>query len=144
MALMAARRGGGALAAAEQAVQIFRGPARHRPGPAAKRARDLAGLTTCPTPAAAIAWSRPRGRGSLPGMSLAMASELLAWTAMLALNGPARAWEPKCGVTRHLSSCGWVVRRRRAPGPRRPPPAAAPWASQLTTAITHLQALAPG
>ena len=26
---------------------------------------------------------------------VAMASELLAWTAMLALEGPARAWEPK-------------------------------------------------
>ena len=53
-----------------------------------------------------------------------MACELTAWMAMLALDGPARAWEPK------------RLRLRLA--------ATWPWASLITAAITRLQALAPG
>src|SRR6185369_8644606 len=49
----------------------------------------------------------------------AMASELLAWIQMLALDGAARAWEPKAAAAA-------PVLCRRTPGPRRPPPAAAP------------------
>jgi hypothetical protein len=50
---------------------------------------------------------------------VAMAGELLAWTAMLALDGPARAWETQ-------TAAAAAVLRHRPPGPRRPPPAAAP------------------
>jgi hypothetical protein len=53
-----------------------------------------------------------------------MASELTARMAMLALDGPARAWEPK------------RLRLRLA--------ATWPWATQITTATTRLHALAPG
>jgi hypothetical protein len=55
---------------------------------------------------------------------VAMACELLAWMQMLALDGPARKWEPK------------RLRLRLA--------AAWPWANQITAAITRLQALPSG
>lgn len=48
---------------------------------------------------------------------VAMASELLAWMAMLALDGPARRWEPDGSG----SACSPSQAR-----PRRPPPAAPP------------------
>ena len=50
---------------------------------------------------------------------VAMASELLAWMQMLALDGPARAWEPKRLRLRLLTT------HRRAPDPGRPRLAAA-------------------
>jgi hypothetical protein len=69
-----------------------------------------------------------------------MACELLAWTQMLALDGPARAWEPKRLRLRLFSAAGRLVR-----GGRRLRLAESwPWATQITTAITRLQALAPG
>jgi hypothetical protein len=55
---------------------------------------------------------------------VAMACELLAWMQILALDGAARAWEPK------------RLRLRLA--------ATWPWAAQLTAAITRLQTYAPG
>ncbi len=58
---------------------------------------------------------------------VAMASELLAWMQMLALDGPARAWEPKRLRLR--------LRLRLA--------TAWPWTAQLTAAISRLQAYAP-
>ena len=78
---------------------------------------------------------------------VAMACELLARMQMLALDGPPAAGNP--------NACGCPFLRRRAHRPRRrraalrpplrPPLAAAwPWATQITTAITRLQALAPG
>jgi hypothetical protein len=73
---------------------------------------------------------------------VAMASELLAWMQLLALDGPARAWEPKrlrlrlFSVAGRLSSGGRRLRLRLAMN--------WPWAAQLTTAITRLQAFAPG
>jgi Transposase DDE domain group 1 len=73
---------------------------------------------------------------------VAMASELLAWMQLLALDGPARAWEPKRRRLRLLSAAGRLVRggRRR----RLRLAATWPWAAQLTAAITRLQACAPG
>ena len=62
---------------------------------------------------------------------VAMACELLAWMAMLALDGPARAWEPKRLRLRLFTAAGRIVRGgrplRRAsprpgPGPPRSPP----------------------
>jgi Transposase DDE domain group 1 len=44
---------------------------------------------------------------------VAMASELLAWTAMLALEGPARAWEPKRLRLRLFSAAGRLARGGR-------------------------------
>ena len=40
---------------------------------------------------------------------VAMASELLAWMQMLALDGPARAWEPKRLRLRLFSTAGRIV-----------------------------------
>jgi Transposase DDE domain group 1 len=73
---------------------------------------------------------------------VAMASELLAWMAMLALDGPARAWEPKRLRLRLFCAAGRLVRGGRRLRLRLA--ATWPWASQLTTAITRLQAFAPG
>jgi Transposase DDE domain group 1 len=73
---------------------------------------------------------------------VAMASELTAWMQMLALDGPARAWEPKRLRLRLFTAAG-----RLAHGGRRLRlrlAATWPWAGQLTAAITRLQAYAPG
>jgi hypothetical protein len=72
---------------------------------------------------------------------VAMASELLAWMAMLALDGPARAWEPKRLRLRLFTTAGRLVRGGRRLWLRLA--ATWPWAPQLTTAITRLQAYAP-
>jgi hypothetical protein len=73
---------------------------------------------------------------------VAMASELLAWTAMLAFDGPARAWEPKRLRLRLFAAAGRLVRGGRRLRLRLA--ATWPWAPQLTAAITRLQAYAPG
>jgi hypothetical protein len=73
---------------------------------------------------------------------VAMASELTAWMQMLALEGPARAWEPKRVRLRLFSAAGRLVRGGRRLRLRLA--ATWPWAGQLTAAITRLQALAPG
>jgi Transposase DDE domain group 1 len=73
---------------------------------------------------------------------VAMASELTAWMQMLALDGTARAWEPKRLRLRLFSAAGRLVRGGRRIRLRLP--ATWPWAGQLTTAITRLQAHAPG
>ena len=73
---------------------------------------------------------------------VAMASELLAWMQMLALDGPARAWEPKRLRLRLFATAGRLVRGGRRTRLRLA--AAWPWAPQLTAAITRLQAFAPG
>ena len=72
----------------------------------------------------------------------AMASELIAWTQMLALTGKARRWEPKrlrlrvFAVAGRVASSGRRLRLRLAgPWPR---------ASQITAAATRLQALPSG
>jgi hypothetical protein len=52
---------------------------------------------------------------------VALASEILAWTAMLALTGPARRWELKRLRLRLLSAAGRIVRGSRRPGCASPP-----------------------
>ena len=71
-----------------------------------------------------------------------MACELTTWMQMLALDGPARAWEPKrlrlrlFSAAGHLAHGGRRLRLRLA--------ATWPQAAQLTRAIIRLQAFAPG
>ena len=73
---------------------------------------------------------------------VAMACELLAWTQMLALTGQARLWEPKKMRLRLLSAAGRIVRSGRRLRLRLA--ARWPWATQITAAISRLQAMAPG
>jgi hypothetical protein len=73
---------------------------------------------------------------------VAMASELLAWIQMLALDGAARAWEPKRLRLRLFSAAGRLARGGRRLRLRLA--ATWPWAAQLTAAITRLQAFTPG
>ena len=73
---------------------------------------------------------------------VALACELLAWTQMLALTGPARRWEPRKLRLRVFSAAGRIVRRGRRLRLRIA--ARWPWASEITAGITRLQALAPG
>jgi Transposase DDE domain group 1 len=73
---------------------------------------------------------------------VAMASELTAWMQMLALDGPARAWEPKRLRLRLFSAAGRLARGGRRLRLRLA--ATWPWATQLTAAITRLQTYAPG
>jgi hypothetical protein len=73
---------------------------------------------------------------------VAMACELLAWTAMLALTGTARRWEPKKLRLRLFSAAGRIVRGGRRLKLRLS--ARWPWATQITAAISRLQSLAPG
>jgi hypothetical protein len=73
---------------------------------------------------------------------VALACELLAWMQMLALTGQARRWEPRRLRLRLFSSAGRIVRGSRRLRIRLA--AGWPWAKAITTAITRLQALAPG
>jgi hypothetical protein len=73
---------------------------------------------------------------------VALACELLAWTQMLALTGPARRWEPKRLRLRLFSCAGRIVRGSRRLRLRLA--ARWPWTPGITTAIARLQALAPG
>ena len=73
---------------------------------------------------------------------VALACELLAWMAMLALPGTARRWEPKRLRLRLFAAAGRIVRGGRRL--RLKLAARWPWAAEITTAITRLQALAPG
>jgi len=72
---------------------------------------------------------------------VAMACELTTWMQMLALDGPARAWEPKRLRLRLFAAAGRLVRGGRRLRLRLA--AAWPWATQITAAITRLQAFAP-
>jgi Transposase DDE domain group 1/Bacterial regulatory proteins, gntR family len=71
----------------------------------------------------------------------AMASELLAWTAMLALEGPARAWEPKRPRLRLFTTAGRLVHGGRRLRLRLA--ATWPWAPHLTAAITACRPTPP-
>ena len=73
---------------------------------------------------------------------VALAGELLAWMAMLALTGPARRWEPKRLRLRLFAIAGRLVRSGRRLRLRLS--RTWPWARQTATAITRLQALTPG
>jgi hypothetical protein len=73
---------------------------------------------------------------------VAMACELLAWMQMLALPGKARRWEPKRLRLRIFTVAGRITR-----GGRRLRLRLAthwPWATQISAAISRLQALEPG
>ncbi len=73
---------------------------------------------------------------------VAIACELTAWMQMLALDGPARTWEPKRLRLRLFSAAGRLARGSRRLRLRLA--ATWPWADQITAAITRLQAFAPG
>jgi hypothetical protein len=73
---------------------------------------------------------------------VAMACELLAWTQILALTGPARRWEPKRLRLRVFAAAGRLVRGGRRLRLRLA--ASWPWAIQITTAFSRLHAFAPG
>jgi hypothetical protein len=72
----------------------------------------------------------------------ALACELLAWMQMLALPGPARRWEPKRLRLRLFTCAGRIVRGGRRLQLRLA--AAWPWASQISDAISRLQATTSG
>jgi hypothetical protein len=74
---------------------------------------------------------------------VAVASELTAWMQMLALDGPARTWEPKRLRLRLFTAAGRLTSGGRQQL-RLHLAATWPWAAQLTTAVIRLQALAPG
>jgi len=73
---------------------------------------------------------------------VALACDLLAWTAMLAFTGPARRWEPRRLRLRIFSCAGRIIRGSRRLRLRLA--AHWPWTRDITTAISRLQALAPG
>jgi hypothetical protein len=72
---------------------------------------------------------------------VALACDLLSWTQMLALPGPARRWEPKRLRLRIFTCAGRIVRGGRRLRLRLA--ASWPWAREITTVITRLQTLAP-
>ncbi len=90
----------------------------------------MASVTSAGMPA------RPASRSC----QIVAACALLAWTQMLALDGTARRWEPR----RHrlFSAAGRLARGGRRL--RVKISSRWPWATQITAAITRLQALAPG
>jgi Transposase DDE domain group 1 len=73
---------------------------------------------------------------------VALACDLLAWTQMLALTGPARRWEPRRLRLRIFSCAGRIVRGSRRLRLRLA--ARWPWTRDTTAAFTRLHALAPG
>jgi DDE family transposase len=73
---------------------------------------------------------------------VALACDLLAWMGMLALTGTARRWEPKRLRLRLFTTAGRLVRGGRRLRLRLA--TSWPWASQVTAALSRLQALAPG
>jgi hypothetical protein len=73
---------------------------------------------------------------------VALACDLLAWTAMLAFTGPVRRWEPRRLRLRIFSCAGRIIRGSRRLRLRLA--AHWPWTPGITTAISRLQALAPG
>jgi Transposase DDE domain group 1 len=73
---------------------------------------------------------------------VALACELLAWMAMLALTGPIRRWEPRKLRFRLFSAAGRNVRGSRRLRLRLA--ARWPWSAGIAAAICRLHALAPG
>jgi hypothetical protein len=73
---------------------------------------------------------------------VALACELLAWMAMLALTGTTRRCEPKRLRLRLFSAAGRIVRGSRRHRLRLA--ARWPWSRDIAAAISRLQALAPG
>jgi hypothetical protein len=73
---------------------------------------------------------------------VALASDLLAWTQLLALTGDARRWEPKRLRLRLLSAAGRLARSGRRLRLRLAE--RWPWAGEITAAVTRLQAFPSG
>jgi hypothetical protein len=73
---------------------------------------------------------------------VALACELLAWMAMLALPGAARRWEPRKLRLRLFSAAGRIVRGGRRLRLRLA--ARWPWSADIAAAIRRLQAVPPG
>jgi Transposase DDE domain group 1 len=73
---------------------------------------------------------------------IALACELLAWMAMLALTGPIRRWEPRKLRFRLFSAAGRIVRGSRRLRLRLA--ARWPWPARIAAAISRLHTLAPG
>jgi Transposase DDE domain group 1 len=73
---------------------------------------------------------------------IALACELLAWMAMLAITGTVRRWEPKRLRLRLLPAAGPIVRGSRRLRLRLAP--RWPRTPDVTTAISRLQSMAPG
>jgi hypothetical protein len=73
---------------------------------------------------------------------VALATDLLAWTQLLALDGPARRWEPRKLRFRLLATAGRLARSGRRLRLRLAE--RWPWAADVTAAITRLQALPAG
>jgi Transposase DDE domain group 1 len=73
----------------------------------------------------------------------ALASDLLAWTQMLALHDtPARRWEPRRLRFRLFATAGRIVRGGRRTRLRLS--GRSPWSGLITTALSRLGDLAPG
>ncbi|WP_371778509.1 IS1380 family transposase [Streptosporangium subroseum] len=70
---------------------------------------------------------------------VALACDLMAWMQMLALQGPARRWEPKRLRLRLFAVAGRLVHGGRRLRLRIA--ARWPWATQIITAVTRLQTL---
>jgi Transposase DDE domain group 1 len=70
---------------------------------------------------------------------VALACDLIAWMQLLALEGPARRWEPKRLRLRLFAIAGRLVRGGRRLRLRIA--ARWPWATQIITAVTRLQGL---
>ncbi|HEY2640707.1 MAG TPA: IS1380 family transposase [Streptosporangiaceae bacterium] len=73
---------------------------------------------------------------------VALACELIAWTQLLALHGPARRWEPKRLRLRLFAAAGRIVRGARQLRLRLA--ARWPWTVQISAAVQRLRDLAPG
>jgi Transposase DDE domain group 1 len=89
-----------------------------------------------PTTGATLVWS------SGPRAVVALATDLLAWAQLLALDGPARRREPRKLRFRLLAAAGRLARGGRRLRLRID--ATWPWAPDLTAAFTRLASLAPG
>jgi hypothetical protein len=74
--------------------------------------------------------------------TVSLASDLLAWTQLLALTGTARRWEPKRLRLRLFSAAGRLARSGRRLRLRLAE--RWPWATEVAAAVTRLQALPSG
>ena len=126
-----------AFATSTQGGQLADLELRHR-----RRARCEDRIRTPKTPGCATSPCTASTQNQIWCEIVALACELLAWTQILALDGPARRWEPKRLRLRIFTCAGRLVRGGRRLRLRLA--ATWPWAAEITTAITRLQALAPG
>jgi hypothetical protein len=115
--------------------------AADRDGTGHRAGVGVVSLAARKTPGCATCRCRLRPEPDLSQI-VALTCELLAWTAMLTLTGPARRWEPRRLRLRLFSAAARIVRGGRRLLLRLA--ARWPWTGQITSAIGRLQALAPG